>query len=280
MTWNLYGPTASEGDLAQLVGLRHKQFIITLKAGLKFSSHKGYILHDDLIGLSWGSQVLTHNGSPFFLLQPSLVDMLKYTPRSTQILYPKDIGFILITMGIAPGQQVLEAGTGSGAFTSALAYIVGEQGRVFSYETRPEVQKLAQKNLTRLGLLERVTLKQRDIATGFDEKNVDAIFLDVHNPYDHMMHVKAALKRGGFFGSILPTTSQVSKLLTALPRYEFAFIEVCEIMLRYYKPVPERLRPVDRMIAHTGYLIFARSVSMIAKTANDITEESEVNNGF
>ncbi|MCJ7624374.1 MAG: tRNA (adenine-N1)-methyltransferase [Anaerolineaceae bacterium] len=273
MAWNLYDPTASEGDLAQLVGLSHKQFIITLKAGLTFSSHRGYILHDELIGLPWGSQVLTHNGSPFFLLQPSLVDMLKYTPRSTQIMYPKDIGFILITMGIAPGQKVLETGTGSGAFTSALAYVVGEKGRVFSYETRPEVQQLAQKNLERLGLLDRVTLKHRDIASGFDEKDVDAIFLDVHNPYDYMMHVKAALKLGGFFGSILPTTSQVSKLITALQRYEFAFIEVCEILLRYYKPVPERLRPVDRMIAHTGFLIFARSVNMLEHTTTNINGE-------
>lgn len=273
MTWNLYGPKALEGDLAQLVGLRHKQFIITLKAGSKFQSHRGIILHDDLIGLPWGSQVLSHNGSPFFLLQPSLVDMLRYTPRSTQIMYPKDIGFILVTMGIAPGQRILEAGTGSGALTCALAYLVGKNGQVFSYEVRPEVQKLAKKNLIRLGLLDRVTLKQRDIVAGFDEKDIDAIFLDVPNSCDYMVQVKAALKQGGFFGSILPTTSQVSKLLTALQRNDFSFIEVCEIMLRYYKPVPERLRPVDRMIAHTGFLIFARSVRMIEKTDNNLIGE-------
>jgi tRNA (adenine57-N1/adenine58-N1)-methyltransferase len=269
----LYGPNALEGDLAQLVGLRHKQFIITLKHGSKFQSHRGFILHDDLIGLPWGSQVLSHNGSPFFLLQPSLVDMLRYTPRSTQIMYPKDIGFILVTMGIAPGQRVLEAGTGSGALTCALAYLVGTNGKVYSYEVRPEVQGLAKKNLKRLGLLDRVVLKQRDIIAGFDERGIDAIFLDVPNPYDFIAQVKVSLKQGGFLGSILPTTSQVSRLLTALQRNEFSFIEVCEIMLRYYKPVPERLRPVDRMIAHTGFLIFARSVKVIEKDENNLVGE-------
>jgi tRNA (adenine57-N1/adenine58-N1)-methyltransferase len=100
----------------------------------------------------------------------------------------------------------------------------------------------------------------RDIAEGFDERNVDAVFLDLPNPQDYILQAKEALKPGGYFGSILPTTNQVSTLLIALRRSNFAFIEVCEILLRYYKAVADRLRPTDRMIAHTGYLIFARSV--------------------
>ena len=92
---------------------------------------------------------------------------------------------------------------------------------------------------------------------------MDAIFLDVPNPYDFVGQVKTSLKGGGFFGSILPTANQVTKLLISLRRNQFAFIEVCEILLRYYKPEQDRFRPVDRMIAHTGFLIFARSVSMV-----------------
>src|SRR5512147_2627093 len=112
---------AQPGDLAQLVGLRHKHFIITLTPGADFQTHRGVLLHDDLIGKPWGSQVFSHLGSPFFLLQPSLADILNDLPRNTQILYPKDIGFILVTMGVAPGQTVMEAGTGSGSMTIALA---------------------------------------------------------------------------------------------------------------------------------------------------------------
>src|SRR3990172_3427501 len=114
-------PIARAGDLAQLVGLRHKHFIITLEAGADFQTHRGVLKHDDLIGKPWGSQVFSHMGAPFFLLQPSVADLLIDLPRSTQILYPKDIGFILVTMGIGPGHRVLEAGTGSGSMTIALA---------------------------------------------------------------------------------------------------------------------------------------------------------------
>lgn len=262
MSWNTTGSNAHAGDLVQLVGLSFKSFILVLEPGKELHTHRGVIKHDDLIGLKWGSQVFSHIGSPFFLLQPSLPDLLKNTPRATQILYPKDIAHILLVMGIGPGSQVIEAGTGSGALTTALAHAVGETGKVFSYEYREEHQLKAKKNLERIGLSKNVGFKLKDIREGFDEIEVDALFLDVANPYDYIEQVRAALKPGGYFGSIVPTANQVISLLNALRQYEFAFIDVCEISLRYYKPEPSRFRPTDRMIAHTGFLIFARPVTI------------------
>jgi tRNA (adenine57-N1/adenine58-N1)-methyltransferase len=249
---------AQPGDLVQLVSPSNKIFICRLVPGAQLQTHRGVLYFDDLIGKPWGSEVFSHTGSAYFLLQPSLSDLLKETRRNTQIMYPKDIGYLLVKMGIGPGVKVLEAGTGSGALTTALAWAVGPQGCVFSYEVRPEMQNLARKNLEKLGLLDRVVLKLGDIENGFDEENVDALFLDVPNAYDFLNQARKALKPGGFFGSILPTTNQVTRLLKAFYDHHYAFIEVCEIMLRFYKPVPERLRPTDRMVAHTGYLCFAR----------------------
>ena len=260
MAWTLHGTHAQEGDLAQLVGLRHKHFLVRLKAGGVFQSHRGVIQHDDLIGKSWGSQVFSHNGSPFFLLQPALGDVIRELPRSTQILYPKDIGYILVNMGIGPGQHVMEAGTGSGSMTTAFAFSVGQEGHVTSYDVRQDMQTLAKRNLEQLGLADRVTFKLRDIQEGFDEKGVDAFFLDVQNCYDYIPQVRAALKPGGFFGAIVPTTNQVIRLLTELRLHKFAFIDVLETVLRFYKPEPQRFRPVDRMVAHTGYLVFGRPI--------------------
>jgi tRNA (adenine57-N1/adenine58-N1)-methyltransferase len=251
---------ACDGDLAQLVGLRHKHFILTLQAGAKFETHRGILQHDDLIGKSWGTQVFSHIGAPFFLLQPSLADLITELPRTTQILYPKDIGFVLVTMGIGPGQTVMEAGTGSGSMTTALAYAVGTEGRVISYEVKPDAQNLARKNLTRFGLDSRVDFKLRDIQEGFNEANADAFFLDVPNPYDYTSQVRAVLKPGGFLCCLIPTFNQVEKTLQALRQTRFAFVEVCELLLRYYKPEPARIRPTDRMVAHTGFLVFARRV--------------------
>jgi tRNA (adenine57-N1/adenine58-N1)-methyltransferase catalytic subunit len=268
LSWNLHGTHAQEGDLVQLAGLKHRHFIFELRVGAKLETHRGIIQHDDLIGIPWGTQIFSHLGHSFFLLQPALGDLLKDTPRNTQILYPKEIGFILVSMGIGPGQHVLEAGTGSGALTRALAFAVGSEGRVTTYEIRAEIQQLALKNLKKLGLADRVVFKQRDIAEGFDETGVDALFLDVQYPNDFIGQARAALKPGGFFGCILPTTNQVSRVLVALREHEFAFTEVLEIMLRHYRTEPERLRPIDRMVAHTGYLVFSRPV-LLDRTRKD-----------
>jgi tRNA (adenine57-N1/adenine58-N1)-methyltransferase catalytic subunit len=274
MPWNLHSPLASAGDLALLVGLRHKHFIFPLLPGGTFHTHRGILNHDELIGKPWGTQVFSHQGSPFFLLQPSLADLLTDLKRSTQIMYPKDIGYILSSMSIGPGQTVMEAGTGSGSMCVALAYAVGPQGRVITYERREEFQKLARKNLERLGLHERVDFKLGDIADGFTETNVDAFFLDVANPWDYVQQVRNALKPGGFFCNLVPTMNQVETLLYALRRERFAFIEVCELLLRYYKPEPSRLRPTDRMVAHTGYLTFARRIEPAAdERARELLEE-------
>jgi len=260
MPWNTQSSHAQAGDLVQLVGLRHKNFIFPLVPGGDFQTHRGVLKHDDLIGLPWGTQVFSHLGAAFFLLQPSIADLLLDLKRNTQILYPKDIGFILITMGIGPGQKVVEAGTGSGSMTIALAFAVGAEGRVVSYEQREEMQNLARKNLSRTGLASRVDFKLRDIQEGFDETDADAFFLDVPNPYDYIAQVRAALKPGGFFCGIVPTVNQAEMLLRALRHNRFAFLEMCEVLLRYYKPEPDRLRPTDRMVAHTGFLIFGRRI--------------------
>ena len=264
-----------EGDLVQLVGLSHKSFIITLQSGTVFHSHRGTLNHDDLIGKVWGTQVLSHNGSPFFILQPSLTDILRNTKRTTQIMYPKEIGYILLYMGIGPGSQIIEAGTGSGSFTTAMAHAVGEQGRIYSYEVKEANQAAAKKTLQKLHYLDRVDFKIRDISTGFDEKNVDGVFLDLSNPYDYLKQVRDALKPGGHFGCIVPTTNQVMQVLVALRRNDFAFVEVCDVSVRFYKTEPTRFRPTDRMIAHTGYLIFARPVT-IERSQGDLKLLQEI----
>lgn len=250
------------GDLVQLVGLSHKSFIIKLEPGAELHTHRGVIKHDDLVGKRWGTQIFSHNGSPFFLLQPTFTDLLRTTKRATQIMYPKEIGYILIYMDIGPGKRVIEAGTGSGSLTAALSHAVGSTGNVYSYEVKESTQLVARKSLEKMGMLGPVEFKVRDIKEGFDEKRVDALFLDVANPYDYLDKVREALKPGGNFGCILPTMNQVTALLIALRQNDFAFVEVCDLSIRFYKTEPRRFRPADRMISHTGYLIFARPVEI------------------
>ena len=248
------------GDIVELISPSRKIFILKLSKGRKLHTHRGIVNHDDLVGLNWGTEIQSHTGRSFFLLQPTLADILQELPRSTQIMYPKDVGFILVQMGIGPGSIVIEAGSGSGGLTTALAWSVGDQGKIYSYEIRPDVKNLAEKNLKRFGLDRRVKFSVSDIDNGFNEKNVDSIFLDVPNPYDYLGQVRSAIKPGGYFGCILPTVNQVIRMISALHNHNFKILDICELLLRYYKPVQDRFRPTDRMVAHTGYLVFGRSI--------------------
>jgi tRNA (adenine57-N1/adenine58-N1)-methyltransferase len=122
------------------------------------------------------------------------------------------------------------------------------------------MQELAQNNLTRLGLLDRVEFHLADIEAGFEQREIESLFLDLPGAHRYLGQVRAALSNGGTIGAILPTSNQVSQMLEALEAHDFGMSDVCEIMLRFYKPSAQRLRPTDRMVAHTGYLVFARAI--------------------
>jgi tRNA (adenine57-N1/adenine58-N1)-methyltransferase len=255
--------TAAPGEQIQLIlasSRNSKSYILCLEAGKRLDTHQGVLLHNDLINKPYGSTVLSHLGVEFFLLRPSTADLTRMLKRRSQIIFPKDLGLILLKLSVEPGQQVIEAGTGSGALTLALARAVGPTGQVISYDVRHDMQSLALSNLEMSGLSDRVILKTIDVSHGFDETEAPALFLDVPRPWDLLSQVHDALLGGGFFGALVPTANQVVNLLEGLEREPFAAIEVVEVFLRRYKNLAARLRPDDRMVAHTGYLIFARSV--------------------
>ena len=251
---------AKAQDLVLLLGKDGKRFVVRLDPGSELHTHRGFFKHDDILGQPLGVQLTSHLGYPFYLLRPSLHDLIMNVKRESQIIYPKESGYALLKMNIMPGSRVIEAGTGSGAMTIALARGVMPSGKVYSYDRRQDMIDLATRNLSNVGVLDFVELKCRGIAEGFDEKDVDALFMDLREPHLYIGRVKEALAPGSFFGALVPTTNQVSALLEELERRGFVDLEVSEILIRRYKTVPARLRPEDRMVAHTGYLVFARPV--------------------
>lgn len=268
-------------DVALLISRDHKRFLIRLAPGEQLHTHRGIIQHDACIGGQWGREILTHLDYPFLLLDPSTADLIQDIKRTTQIIFPKDAAYILMRLSIQPGSTVIEAGSGSGGLTTALARAAMPGGRVISYEVRPDMQNLARKNLDRVGLADRVEFKLKDIEAGFDETEADAVFLDVPEPSKFLSIAAAALRGGGYLGTLVPTTNQIVRLLGALEHQPFGMIEVEELMLRSYKTVGERFRPLDRMIGHTGYLLFARKIDRVReepKIDQEFTTETDADN--
>ena len=272
---------AQAGELVLLLAPDEKRFLIRLIPRDQLHTHRGFIPHDAIIGQPFGAAVATQLGHRFLLLQPSTFDLVMHVKRASQIVYPKEIGYLLLRMNIVPGARVIEAGTGSGGLTLALSRFVRPGGCIYTYEERDDMIELARKNLQRVGALDVVAIKQRDIRAGFDERNVDALFLDVREPWMFLAQAHAALKGGGFFGSLVPTANQLTDLLREMESFGgWADVEVIEILMRAYKPVADRLRPEDRMVAHTGYLLFARAVTRaMPQTENARQVEPEANDG-
>ena len=270
---------AQAGDTVLLINERdRRRFIRTLEPGRQLETHRGLLKHDDLIGQPIGSEVRTHIGFSYYLLSATTDDLISNAIRKTQIIFPKDAGYIIMKLGICPGSRVIETGTGSGGLCMALATIVGDEGHVYSYELREGIQDIARQNLKRTGLLQRVTLKPGDAHAGFDETEVDAVFLDMLTPYEVLTQARAALRGGGVLGSIVPTTNQVVELLKNLGVSRgYAFVEVEELILRAYKPISARLRPDDQMVGHTGYLVFARAVTI--RPGIDVNTETSGDEG-
>lgn len=251
-------PVTRERDLVLLMAEEQKRYLITLRHGQTLHTHLGIFAHDDILDQPWGTVVLSSLEQPALVLEPSLGDLMTHVKRGTQIIYPKDAAYLVHRLNLRAGSRVVEAGTGSGVLTIALAWAVAPTGQVYTYEARGETHQLARRNLERVGLLPYVEMKLGAVEDGFAEREVDALFLDVRMPWEHLATVRATLKPGGFFAGLLPTTNQVSDLLNGLEAHGFGDVAVEELLLRSYKPVPDRLRPDDTMIGHTGYLVFAR----------------------
>src|SRR5258708_27013156 len=177
---------AAYGDTILLASTDRKQYVRTLTPGAEFGMHLGTVRHDDLVGLPYGSAIRTHLGNLLYLLIPQLTDLIKHARHETAIIQPKDLGYLTLKLGVRPGARVLEAGTGSGALTLVLASLVGENGHVYSYERKEALLDVARRNLARAGVPSRVSFTVRDIGEGFAEKEVDALFLVLTNPWDYL----------------------------------------------------------------------------------------------
>lgn len=257
-----------EGDYVLLCLDSRRTYMVKVEVGKSFHTHKGFIKLDDLIGKEFGATIQSSLGTEFTALKPLLTDYIMKSSRKTQVTYPKDAALIVMFSGIGPGSRVVESGTGTGALTMALVHYVKPRGRVYSYELREEFRKNAEKNLKRANLLDFVELKSGDITAGIEERDLDAVILDLAVPWLVVPHAYDALKPSGAIVSFSPTIDQVVKTTEALKENNFVFIETAECLMRSMQVERGKTRPHTMMTGHTGYITHARKALKTQREPN------------
>jgi tRNA (adenine57-N1/adenine58-N1)-methyltransferase len=254
----------NEGDLILLwKDDRHNYLMKAVKG--RFHCDKGYIDTHEFIGKEFGDGVKTSLGSGFYLLRPNLSDLIMNLKRQTQIMYPKDIGYLLMKANLFPGAICIESGIGSGALTTAMANFVRPTGKVISYERNEAFIKNALKNLEKHSLAQFVEIKHREINPGdsYDETEVDFVMIDVGNQYDLVPAAYKALKGGAYMATICPTYDQLTQTVFTMEEVGFTNIETVEIQVRRILVRRGKTRPEQHMPCHTGFMVFGAKVKLL-----------------
>ncbi len=267
--------TIAEGDLVLLSIDPRRTYMVKVEVGKTFHTHKGYVKLDELVGKDFGSTFQSSLGAQFTALKPTLSDYIMKSSRNTQITYPKDAALIVMFSGIGPGSRVVESGTGTGALTTALAHYIKPTGKVYTYEVREEFQKNAEKNLRRSNLLDYVEMKAGDVTLGIEERDVDAVILDLATPWLVIPHAYTALKASGMLVSFSPTIDQVVKATEALKEAGFILIDTVECLMRAMQVERGKTRPQTLMTGHSGYITHARKALKPEPKTSPIETEGE-----
>lgn len=253
------GSPLAAGERVLLVDARERRYLVKLRAGASFHTHSGIVAHDDLIGATEGSSLTATSGREFLVLRPTLAEVVLKMPRGAQVIYPKDLGAILLAADVGPGMRVLEAGVGSGALSMTL---LRAGASVLGYELREEFAATARENVVALlGDGVDYTIEIRDVTAGIDESGLDRIVLDLPNPWDAIEAARTALRPGGILLCYLPTINQTAQLRAALADGPWGLAESFELLRRSWHVEARSVRPDHRMVAHTGFLTTARRLA-------------------
>ena len=251
----------AEGDLILLYRDSKRNYLIQVAKEDKFHTDRGYINTRDIVGKEFGSLLRTNLGDVFYILKPTLYELMMKVNRNTQIIYPKDLGIILTKATVYPGAKVIEVGMGSGAFTSAMAYFIRPDGKIYSYERRADLFNNALKNIRKNGLERYVEARQKEITDSFEETDVDFIMVDIGSPWVLVDAAYKALKPGHRMASICPTFEQLTQTVFTLEEKGFTNIETLEVLVRRILVRPNKTRPEQQIPSHTGFLVFASKIT-------------------
>ncbi|MHA1985643.1 MAG: tRNA (adenine-N1)-methyltransferase [Promethearchaeota archaeon] len=274
-----------ENDLIFLILDDRRRWVLPVKSGDTFHTHKGIIEFDDIIGNKFGTVVFSKphetQGYKFYVLKPLPSDYVIHMIRKTQIIYPEDAGMIIMYSGISPGSIVIEAGCGSGALTCILGNYVRPHGHIYSFDIREKSIKRARKNIEKANLNDVVSIEYGNIINDdLNYTDVDSVVLDIAEPWEAIKKVESYLKQSGTIVSFSPTIEQVKKTTMALRESNFIEINTYELIKRKIQVKKNATRPEVRMIGHTGYLTFGRKIQDLKNPYRERKPETKEIVGF
>ncbi len=251
----------TEGDQVLLIDSKKRRYLVELKIAGEFHTHTGVVSHDEIIGMADGSSVRSNRGGVFSAVRPTMSDFILKMPRGAQVIYPKDLGPILMLADLFPGARVFESGIGSGALSMTM---LRAGANITGYEIREDFAERARKNIKdALGeeALERYHISISDAYEGIEEKDFDRMVLDLPEPWNVVPHAKESLRSGGIILAYTPSITQAAKFKETLEENSFALIETIEVLNRAWHIEGPAVRPDHRMVAHTAFLTHARLLS-------------------
>jgi len=240
---------------------RKRRWLVRPHDTPKLHTHLGILDVSALVGREFGIAVTTSLGDSLTILKPTIEDLIMKLRRRTQVVYPKDLGLIMVKLGIHSGSKVIETGTGTGATTALLAYLAQPDGMIYTYDNRPDFQEVAKRNVEKLGLSKFVNFRVGDARAGFEERGMDAGVLDVGDPWDVVSSMRESLKPAAPMAAVTPTTNQAEKLVAKMTEEGFVYIETVEVLMRHLEARVGMTRPSNIMVGHTAYLTFGRRAS-------------------
>lgn len=250
------------GESVLFIDRKEREYLRALRPGARVHIRGGTIPADELIGHAEGRVVYNTAQEPFLMLRPSFAQLIPNLPRKAQVIYPKDIGPILLWGDIYPGATVIEVGTGPGALSMALLRAIGPAGRLISYEVRADHAEMAQTNVRQFyGEAPNWSVKIADVMDGIEERDVDRLTVDLAEPWHLLPAAAAALRPGGLILGYVPTVLQVKQFVDNLRVHGgFAAVQSFETLQRFWHVKNLSIRPEHRMVAHTGFIVVARRV--------------------
>ena len=236
--------------------------MLVVRDGREFLLEPGETLETDLgvlelpADVETGTTVETHLGEPFEVRRLRGPELFDHLERTGAPMMPRDIGLVVGHTGVASGERVLDAGTGTGVLAAYLGRLGAE---VTTYERDADFADVARENMRLAGVDDRVEVRTGDLLEAVDDLGgFDIVTLDTADAAAVVERAPDLLASGGHVAAYTPFVETARDCVEAARDAGLSAVECVETIQRELKVDDRGSRPATAGVGHTGYLTFGR----------------------